>query len=34
LGLSAAYVMNRQETNLVGDPRAARLIEALYRCFG
>ena len=28
--LSAAYVMNRQSTALIGDPRARRLIEALY----
>jgi CubicO group peptidase (beta-lactamase class C family) len=29
-GLSAAYVMTRQSPHLVGDPRAVRLIEALY----
>jgi CubicO group peptidase (beta-lactamase class C family) len=34
LGLSGAYVMNRQDTNLVGDPRAGRLITALYGCLG
>ena len=28
--LSAAYVMNRQSTSLIGDPRARRLIEAAY----
>lgn len=28
--LSAAYVMNRQSTDLTADPRAGRLIEALY----
>ncbi len=28
--LSAAYVMNRQSSALIGDPRARRLIEALY----
>jgi len=31
--LSFAYVMNRQSQHLVGDPRARRLIEALYGCF-
>jgi len=31
--LSFAYVMNRQSQHLIGDPRARRLIEALYRCF-
>lgn len=30
--LSAAYVMNRQDRYLQGDPRANRLIEALYDC--
>jgi CubicO group peptidase (beta-lactamase class C family) len=30
--LSAAYVMNKQSPALMGDERAARLIEALYRC--
>jgi CubicO group peptidase (beta-lactamase class C family) len=29
-GLSAAYVMNRQSAYLIGDPRARRLIEAVY----
>ncbi len=28
--LSAAYVMNRQSTYLIGDPRPRRLLEALY----
>jgi CubicO group peptidase (beta-lactamase class C family) len=28
--LSAAYVMTRQSPYLLGDPRAQRLIEALY----
>lgn len=31
-GLSAAYVMNRQQHHLAGDPRPTRLIEALYSC--
>lgn len=31
-GLSAAYVMNRQDHHLQGDPRARRLVEALYDC--
>lgn len=29
-GLSAAYVMTRQSAHLIGDPRAQRLIGALY----
>lgn len=29
-GLSAAYVMTRQSQHLIGDPRAQRLIQALY----
>jgi len=29
-GISAAYVMTRQSPHLIGDPRAQRLIEALY----
>ncbi len=29
-GLSAAYVMNRQSTYLIGDPRPVRLLNALY----
>ena len=28
--ISAAYVMTRQSPHLLGDPRATRLIEALY----
>ena len=31
--LSCAYVMNRQQHYLAGDPRPARLIEAVYSCF-
>jgi CubicO group peptidase (beta-lactamase class C family) len=30
--LSAAYVMNKQDHHLQGDPRARRLIDALYGC--
>lgn len=30
--LSMAYVMNRQSNSLQGDPRARRLVEALYAC--
>lgn len=30
--LSAAYVMNLQSNHLQGDPRARRLIDALYGC--
>ena len=30
--LSAGYVMNRQDHHLQGDPRARRLIAALYAC--
>ena len=30
--LSAAYVMNRQSSHLQGDPRARRLVDALYGC--
>lgn len=29
-GVSAAYVMTRQSPHLIGDPRALRLIDALY----
>ncbi|HRO34008.1 MAG TPA: serine hydrolase domain-containing protein [Brevundimonas sp.] len=29
-GVSAAYVMTRQSPHLIGDPRALRLIQALY----
>ena len=28
--LTCAYVMNRQSNVLVGDPRAVRLVEAVY----
>lgn len=31
--LSAAYVMTRQSPHLIGDPRAVRLLEALYSGF-
>jgi CubicO group peptidase (beta-lactamase class C family) len=31
-GVSAAYVMNRQSSLLLGDPRSRRLIEAAYAC--
>lgn len=31
-GLSAAYVMNRQGSDLLRDPRRQRLIDALYAC--
>ena len=31
--LSAAYAMTRQSPYLIGDPRAQRLIEALYTAF-
>jgi CubicO group peptidase (beta-lactamase class C family) len=30
--LSGAYVMNKQSPELIGDPRAMRLIEAAYAC--
>ncbi len=30
--LACAYVMNRQSPVLVGDPRAVRLVEAVYQC--
>ncbi|WP_084420814.1 serine hydrolase domain-containing protein [Henriciella litoralis] len=30
--LSAAYIMNRQSGYLQGDPRARRLVDALYGC--
>lgn len=29
-GLTAAYVMTKQDKYLMGDPRSRRLIEALY----
>ena len=28
--LSASYVMTRQSPHLIGDPRAVRLLEAMY----
>ncbi|WP_396271875.1 serine hydrolase domain-containing protein [Hyphomonas sp.] len=31
-GLTCAYVMNRQSSSLVGDPRAVRLVEAVAGC--
>lgn len=31
-GLSAAYIMNRQSNSLQADPRATRLVQALYGC--
>ena len=31
-GLSGAYVMNRQSPDLIGDPRAVRLITTAYAC--
>lgn len=30
--VSAGYVMNKQAPSLMGDPRAVRLIDALYSC--
>lgn len=33
-GLGVAYVMNRQSACLLGDPRPARLIAALYEALG
>ena len=32
-GVSVGYVMNKQSHHIMGDPRALKLIEALYRCF-
>jgi CubicO group peptidase (beta-lactamase class C family) len=32
-GIGGAYVMNKQNTDLVGDSRAVRLIDAAYGCF-
>jgi CubicO group peptidase (beta-lactamase class C family) len=29
-GVSGAYVMTRQSPHLIGDPRAVRLVEAVY----
>lgn len=31
-GVSAGYVMNKQSHHIMGDPRAGRLIDALYSC--
>ena len=31
-GLAFAYVMNRMQTGVTGDPRASRLVRATYRC--
>ncbi len=31
-GLSGAYVMNRQSPELIGDPRAVKLIKIAYAC--
>jgi CubicO group peptidase (beta-lactamase class C family) len=31
-GVAGAYVMNRQGSDLIGDPRAVRLIQAAYGC--
>ena len=33
-GVAAAYVMNRQSSDLVGDPRPKRLIAAVYAALG
>ena len=33
-GVSIGYVMNKQSHHLMGDPRALRVIEALYSCLG
>ncbi len=30
--IGMAYVMNRQSSDLIGDPRARRLIDAVYAC--
>ena len=30
--LSAGYVMNKQSAYLIGDPRAVKLIDSLYKC--
>jgi CubicO group peptidase (beta-lactamase class C family) len=32
--LAGAYVMNKQSPELIGDPRAVRLIDAVYACLG
>jgi hypothetical protein len=31
-GVSAGYVMNQQSHHIMGDPRALKLIDALYSC--
>jgi CubicO group peptidase (beta-lactamase class C family) len=31
-GVSVGYVMNRQSNHIMGDPRALKLIDALYSC--
>ena len=31
-GVAGAYVMNRQSSLLLGDPRARRLIDTAYAC--
>jgi CubicO group peptidase (beta-lactamase class C family) len=31
-GVSAGYVMNKQSHHIMGDPRALRMVEALYSC--
>lgn len=31
-GISAAYVMTRQDNTLIGDPRPQRIIDSLYGC--
>jgi CubicO group peptidase (beta-lactamase class C family) len=30
-GVAGAYVMNKQDVHLIGDPRSRRLIEAAYQ---
>ena len=32
-GISGSYVMNRESAQLMGDPRARRLIDAAYASF-
>jgi CubicO group peptidase (beta-lactamase class C family) len=34
LGLSVGYVMNKMSASIVGDPRARRLVNAVYQCVG
>ena len=31
-GLGCAYITNRQSADLLGDPRARALVDALYAC--